>query len=67
MQRRSEHATTLHERLVREAEFARARATSMPLGKERDAMLRKAHQAETASRIDEWLSPPAPRMQHRQG
>ena len=58
MQRRLKQTTTLHERLVREAEIARARATSMPLGKEREALLRKARQAETASRIDEWLSSP---------
>jgi hypothetical protein len=48
----------LQERLIREAELARARATSMPLGKERDELLRKARQAETASHIDEWLASP---------
>jgi hypothetical protein len=58
MQRRFKQTTTLQERLAREAELARARATSMPSGKERDALLRKAHQAETASRIDQWLSSP---------
>jgi hypothetical protein len=29
-----------------------------PPGKEREELLRKARQAETASRIDEWLSSP---------
>ena len=58
MQRRVKQTTTLQERLAREAELARARATSMPSGKERDALLQKAHQAETASRIDAWLSSP---------
>jgi len=58
MQRRFKQTTTLQERLAREAEMARARATSMPSGKERDAELRKARQAETASHIDEWLSSP---------
>ena len=58
MARRSGHTTSLQERLVREAELARARATSMPLGKERDELLRKARQAETASHIDEWLASP---------
>jgi hypothetical protein len=58
MQRQFKQTTTLQERLAHEAELARARATSMPLGKERDAQLRKADQAETASRIDEWLSSP---------
>jgi hypothetical protein len=58
MQRRFKQTTTLQERLAREAERARARATLMPSGKERDALLRKARQAETASRIDQWLSLP---------
>lgn len=58
MQRRLKQTTTLQERLAREAERARARATTMPSGKERDELLRKARQAETASRIDEWLSSP---------
>jgi len=58
MQRRFKQTTTLQERLAREAEQARTRATSMPSGKERDALLRKARQAETASHIDAWLSSP---------
>ena len=58
MQRRFKQTMTLQERLEREAELARTRATSMPPSKERDALLRKALQAETAVRIDEWLSSP---------
>jgi hypothetical protein len=58
MQRRFKQTTTLQERLAREAEQARMRATSMPSGKERDTLLRKARQAETALRIDQWLSSP---------
>lgn len=65
MQRPFEHTSTLQERLVREAELARARATSMPLGQERDALLRKAHQSETASRIDHWLSPQGLRAEQK--
>lgn len=61
MQRRFKQTTTLHERLIQEAELARARATSMPLGKERDELLRKARQAEAASDIDECLSSPGSR------
>jgi hypothetical protein len=30
----------------------------VPIGKERESLLRKARQLETASRIDEWLSSP---------
>jgi hypothetical protein len=58
MRKGSEHTTSLQQRLAREAELTRARATSMPLGKERDSLLRKARQAETASRLDEWLASP---------
>jgi hypothetical protein len=58
MQRRFKQTMTLQERLEREAETARTRATSMPPSKERDALLRKARQAETAVHIDEWLSLP---------
>ena len=58
MQRQFKQTTTLQERLAREAEHARARATSLPSGKERDGLLRKARLAETASRIDAWLSSP---------
>jgi hypothetical protein len=63
MQKRFKQTTTLQERLAREAKAARARATSLPPSKERDALLRKARQAETASHIDEWLSSPALRSQ----
>jgi len=61
MQRRYKQTTTLQERLAREAEMARARATTMPSGKERDAEMRKARQAEVASSIDQWLSSPGAR------
>jgi hypothetical protein len=58
MQKQFKQTTSLQERLAREAEQARARATSLPSGKERDALLRMARLAETASRIDAWLSSP---------
>jgi hypothetical protein len=58
MQRRFKQTTTLQERLAREAELARSQATSMPMGKERDELLRKARQAEIALHIDAWLSSP---------
>lgn len=61
MQKPLKQIATLQQRLTREAEMARARATSMPLGKERNAELLKARQAETASQIDQWLSVPAAR------
>ena len=46
------------DRLIQEAEEARERAKSLPPGAARDALLKKARQAETARHIDEWLSSP---------
>jgi hypothetical protein len=41
-----------------EIERLRAEAEKLPQGAERDALLRKARQAETASHMNEWLSSP---------
>jgi hypothetical protein len=35
------------------------RVENLPYGKERDALVRKARQLETASQINQWLSSPA--------
>jgi hypothetical protein len=43
----------VNERLIREAEQARKRAKTLPPGRERDALVKKARQAEI---IDRWLS-----------
>lgn len=40
------------------AEIARDEAQTLPPGKERDALLKKARQLDTASHINEWLSSP---------
>lgn len=40
------------------AEIARDEAQALPPGKERDALLKKARQLDTASHINEWLSSP---------
>ncbi len=37
---------------------AKIEAQSLPYGKERDALVRKARQLETASQINQWLSSP---------
>jgi hypothetical protein len=49
---------SLEERLFEEAKRLREEAKSHPHGAVREALLRKARQAETASRINEWLSSP---------
>ena len=57
MQRdRFTQATTFRDRLAHEAEWLRQQARTLPAGKKRDALLRKARQIDTASHIDEWLS-----------
>jgi hypothetical protein len=53
-----EHASSSGERLKEEAERDRARAAALPPGPERDALLRKARQAETAAHADKWASSP---------
>ena len=59
MQRnRFTQTTTLRDRLAREAERLRQKARTLPGGKERESLLRKARQLETASHINEWLSSP---------
>ena len=43
-----------------QAEAFRREAEKLPYGRERDELLRKARQLETASRINEWVSSPGP-------
>ena len=47
------------DRLAHEAERLRQKARTVPAGKERESLLRKARQLETASHINEWLSSPS--------
>jgi hypothetical protein len=55
---------TLGDRLAHEAERLRQNARTAPVGKERESLLRKARQLETASHIDEWLSSPGMQTPH---
>jgi hypothetical protein len=48
----------LGDRLDDEAERLRQKARTVPVGKERDSLLRRARQLETASHINQWLSSP---------
>ena len=41
-----------------QAEAFKREAEKLPCGRERDELLRKARQLETASRINEWVSSP---------
>lgn len=56
--RRIKHTMSLGERLAEQARDLRERAKDMPPRVERDALIRRARQAETASRMNEWLSSP---------
>jgi len=59
MQRRHfEHTLSCPDRLDQEAARLRAEAEKLPPSTERDAILRKARQAETASHVNEWLTSP---------
>jgi hypothetical protein len=46
------------QRLLRSAELCRREANALPPGREREMLLRKARQAETAAHLDDWLSSP---------
>jgi hypothetical protein len=49
---------TLEQKWYDQAEAYRREAAKLAHGKERDALLRKARQLETASHVNEWLSSP---------
>ncbi len=56
--RRFKQTTPLKERLLLWAEQVRSKADNLRPGPERDAMLKKAHQAETAAHLDDWVNSP---------
>jgi hypothetical protein len=49
---------TIEEKWHQQSEAAKSEAQKLPHGKERDALVRKARQLETASQINQWLSSP---------
>ena len=56
--RRIKHETSFEERLATQARQLRDQAKTLPPGAEREELLRKARQAETASHMSEWLRSP---------
>jgi hypothetical protein len=56
--RRFEETAPLNHRLVDEAKRLRKEAQGTHLGVEREKLLRRARQAETAAHIREWLTSP---------
>ena len=55
---RIKHTATFEERLAEQAHDLREQAKAMPPGVEREALIRRARQAETASHMNEWLRSP---------
>jgi hypothetical protein len=49
---------TIEEKWHQQSQEATNEAQKLPHGKERDALVRKARQLETASQINQWLSSP---------
>jgi hypothetical protein len=56
--RRFKQITSLHDRLVGEAQRLQREAQDMRPGLARDKALRKARQAEVARHMNEWLNSP---------
>ena len=57
--RRTKQTVRLEERLALWARDDRKRARSLPPGKEREDLLRRARGTEEATRIAEWLTTPS--------
>jgi hypothetical protein len=55
--RKYKNAKSFEERLAEEAQRFRQAAQEARPGLEREPLLRRARQAETASRMNEWLKP----------
>ena len=55
--RRVKHSATFEERLAKEAERFRE-AAQRETGTARELLLRRARQAETAARLNDWLKSP---------
>jgi hypothetical protein len=55
---RRKQTVPFDERLHLAAEEAREAARKLPQGQERDALLKRASQTETAAHINEWLTSP---------
>lgn len=54
--RRFKQAGSLHDRLTAWADEVHEQAKSLPPGTERDELLKKVRQADTASHLDDWAN-----------
>ena len=58
MERLMRKKPTIEQKWHAQAEAYKQEAAKLPYGKERDELLRKARQLETASHMNEWLTSP---------
>ena len=58
---RRKHTLSFDERLRKAATQARQEAQQLPQGPQRDQLMKKASQAETAAHINEWVRSPGHR------
>ncbi|MEO8834485.1 MAG: hypothetical protein ABI407_19930 [Bradyrhizobium sp.] len=58
--RRIRHRTSFEQRLADQSHLTRERAKNLPPGKDRDALMRKARQIDTASQLNNWLTSTTP-------
>jgi RNA polymerase-binding transcription factor DksA len=56
--RRQNQTISFKDRLAEWAEKIREQAAQLPPGTERDAMLKRASQADTAAHLDDWANSP---------
>jgi hypothetical protein len=56
--RRFKQSIPLHDRLATWAEQIRGQANSLPPGPEREALLKKVRQADTALHLEDWANSP---------
>ena len=56
--RKVKHIASFEDRLAHEAQRLREQAKALPPGLDRDHLVRKARQAETAAHISGWLTSP---------
>jgi hypothetical protein len=55
---RFKQETTLQDRVIAWAKDVRAQAAELPPGRDRDELLKKVRQAETAMHLDDWANSP---------
>jgi hypothetical protein len=56
--RRFKHQSTLQDRIVEWVKEVRNQAAELPPGADRDMLLKKVRQAETAMHLEDWVNSP---------